>query len=576
MPHCISKPIHTMRKTSIFFSICFIISQMAFSQSSLESLLLQINENIQQVQTGDATTDQSLDFDKEQAWKITFNSTLNPKKGDPKQTAYHLNLSDIDKNTVRYNTKKDLIFVQLYTKRQQAFIKTYKDGELQNYSSQLQIKATDVDNAKLLVDLIKQSLDIEVSQQYPEFNNYNEAMDWLQEQITTVEIGQDQLEQTWKTDADNPLVCELSTLERSKKEPQTHRQLFNLADFGKHTISLEVKGKLLFIRAKVRRSEKLIEHWIEAKKDKYESEIDIHMNDIDVARSVLYVLEYLIGQAEEQLANNTLDELSLNQILTELSTSIQTVEFSKSTVEQSASASCLVQLNRTKTSEKDPELSSSVFHLGDIKPNAVDISISGDKIAVKLKTASNEKLIQMSKEGIAQSYTNNTSIWATDVENLRYLRQLLPIAIKGCSEELAAQTTVLEQNSEPATLVPLILEMIGDKTSDKNSLTQELTPLDNNCKWSFNSIITGGKSPTKELWEFNNSDLDLKSLSFSISKTDVFVEVATKHKEKIIKYYKNDEPDNYRESLKIWVKDIEQGRRLMTLWAQLIQACDDK
>lgn len=72
-------------------------------------------------------------------------------KGKETETMYRFSLSDIDDNTVRSMTKKDIITVQLLVEAKQKLIQKITDGgDKISYESELEFMATNAENGSQL------------------------------------------------------------------------------------------------------------------------------------------------------------------------------------------------------------------------------------------------------------------------------------------------------------------------------------------------------------------------------------------------------------------------------------------
>jgi hypothetical protein len=72
---------------------------------------------------------------------------------------YEFNLSDLNPNSVEYDIKGKELSIVLNTNYNAKVIKTYEDGELQNYTNKINIYANDIDLARNLILGLKESIE---------------------------------------------------------------------------------------------------------------------------------------------------------------------------------------------------------------------------------------------------------------------------------------------------------------------------------------------------------------------------------------------------------------------------------
>ncbi|MGB5553609.1 MAG: hypothetical protein WBM83_03045, partial [Flavobacteriaceae bacterium] len=68
---------------------------------------------------------------------------------------------DINRNNIRMEVSGNRVWVVLSTQSAQKSIKLFRNGEVQNYQSQLEIEATDIANAKEIMEIFKKIEDLD-------------------------------------------------------------------------------------------------------------------------------------------------------------------------------------------------------------------------------------------------------------------------------------------------------------------------------------------------------------------------------------------------------------------------------
>ena len=80
---------------------------------------------------------------------------------DQKSTEYiyEFNLSDINPNSLGYDISGKKLSVDLITNYNSKVIKIYKNGEIQNYSNQMNIYVADIEIARNIILALKESIE---------------------------------------------------------------------------------------------------------------------------------------------------------------------------------------------------------------------------------------------------------------------------------------------------------------------------------------------------------------------------------------------------------------------------------
>ena len=78
------------------------------------------------------------------------------------------------------------------------------------------------------------------------------------------------------------------------------------------------------------------------------------------------------------------------------------------------------------------------------------------------------------------------------------------------------------------------------------------------------------KGSQEEIFEFNFTDLNPKSIQYDIGSKTLAVSFETKFKEDIIKYYKDGEIENYQDGFELSLANIEKARNVILVFNQII------
>jgi len=196
------------------------ISQIIFSQStSFNSKLNQLSNALENVENGKSMFD--LSISSPALGVATFTDIETTKKGKVKDATYEFNFADIDINTVRYITSKDIIKVQLIVKQNQRMIKFTKDKEEISY-------------VKELIPISNQITENRLS-----LKGYDDSLNWLIKNVFSVELEDEKIEQALIKENSYPASVALTNTNVKSKSVSKKTYKFNFTNINERGISLK-------------------------------------------------------------------------------------------------------------------------------------------------------------------------------------------------------------------------------------------------------------------------------------------------------------------------------------------------
>jgi hypothetical protein len=242
---------------------------------------------------------------------------------------------------VREQTQKDLISVAIAARNKQKLIKVYKNELVQPYNEQAAIIAKDIDNARAMAEIIKKAIPLaeKVMASRLKLSGYDAMVAWLVGNVKDVSLGEksvkqslakseDQLVEKCKSAYKEPFGNHLATtsgyLRKEIKEvsldeltvKQTlepvdgdnnkykftvievnakgsgaeHLYEFNLSDINPTSISVDVKGKWMYVVLETDFKGRIIKYYKDGKIQPYASGLQFAINDVEVSRNVASAL----------------------------------------------------------------------------------------------------------------------------------------------------------------------------------------------------------------------------------------------------------------------------------------------
>jgi len=121
-----------------------------------------LSSTIGEVAEGDTRYEQALELLNREMSAITFKKIISePKK--TRELVYEFSTRDLNKNNMNIEVSGNRVWVELFTKSNQKSVKLYENGKVQNYQYRIDIEATDVVNAKEIVERFKKLEDLDTN-----------------------------------------------------------------------------------------------------------------------------------------------------------------------------------------------------------------------------------------------------------------------------------------------------------------------------------------------------------------------------------------------------------------------------
>ncbi len=561
-------------KTLNLLFLLFAIFVNIFSihaNTELKDNLTALSEAIQTVKTKNATYEQVLEWDENRPYKLSYTVVEIDKRDREEEAKFVFNLADFNVNTVRWADEKDKIVVTLTADNRQKSIKLFEDGEQQNYIDRFQIVAKDADNGRTIEELFREAIPIgtKLSEAELQLNSFEERKDWLVKNIVDFSIEEANYEQFIETKEAHPSLLQYSLTTPKGKYSQQEKWLWNMADISPQSIQLEVKNKEVFVEMKTHRNQKFIQYFEENQLDNYTNSLQIYAPEIDIARHLMVVLKDLAEESEKKKEAQLKIPSTEGEILQFLQENIKDVSENENQYKQEFEAACLTSLQTTGT-EKDKAIDDLLtFHLADLDEKELEVDVRGTSIWIKTQTRNKQPLIEVKENDELEGYEKDFVVRASDVENAKALIMALEVATKSCKENL--QYSIPEGGASEQ--YNWLSENIPSFRLEDTEYSQSLEKMeDASCKWEFNRTLTD-KDSEEEIFQFSLKDIDPQQIDFKISRKELGIYIETNDNEKLIKYFKDGEPDDYQDDFLIYASSIEQARNIIESFKRAIEDC---
>jgi len=558
-----------LKHTILFVFLAFAISLQAQTEASLKELLATLKEQIGKVETSKDTYEQSFSYEEAKPWKVKVTVTEVDKKGREEAHEYYFNLSDLDKHTIKINSNKNEQTVKLGIDNRQDFIRYVEDGEPQNYTDELEIWATDIDNARKLEEALEAVI-------LPAKEAWEKAMHipgspdvlkaWLEKQVQDVTVDGDELLKQ-KLTFDSGINDRLRIDVEDVDDDETSAYDFSLADLNPRKTKIEVKGEDIFIEAETKKSRKFIEFYEEGELKSLENSLVIYVKEVDAGRQLISVLDSLIRYGESELEKRLPNPSNLDEGLKLLAAQISSFQDSERRLDQELKAASVThyKVKETELDDGEEELNEYFFAFGDLNAKDVEIDAGKNEIYVEVKTKGNNKYIQHMEDGEPENFTSSIEIYAESIENARMIEPLL-------------EYVVTEAGNIPVEVEDWNWLKEAVKSSSTDEVSQQIQIQEgesSECKLNLTRVTIDDDEQEEEIFEFNVYDLNDKKIEIDISGDEVGLSLETVGGEDIIKYYEDGEP-GFTDDFTIRFDNLELAKIAKVTMEKIAEGCKDK
>ncbi|MDW3211317.1 MAG: hypothetical protein R8N23_15685 [Reichenbachiella sp.] len=544
----------------LFFSLLFVTNTSFAQQQEFNQLFSQLEQAIGTVETSKYKYEPELLFEHTSVIKYSYTKTST--KGTANSYAYELNIADIDPYTVRESTERDLIVVNIKIKNSQDLIKTFQDQEVKSYTEELQIVASDINNARKIREIIEKAIPIaeKIMLNKLSLNNYNEMLDWLANNVKDATYSDETYAQSLQPDPQYAGKVNLSIVETGRSSKQADYS-FNLADININTVRFDISGSEFGLEFETKRKHKLIKYAEDGESKPFIDDIVIKTNNVEEARDLQTVLTLIIPEAEKQVEASFPKFNNKEEALAAVSSGTKVLTYGDNTFEQTFNADCLAEYVITEISESKSEKKQHNFNWIDINDKVIDYDISGSKMYIELITNKKQKLMKVIENGEVDPYDESFKLYCEDAENARQLQYAIKKSIELCRKSYrpAVPSTSLKAKIDWLTGAVKEVREGDDTYSQSLSLVEE----GDLKKFKFTKIEIDEKGSSEHIYEVNFADLNERNIDFDISGRSISVVVETNFKEKIIKFYKDGEIQNYEDEFTIHANNVEESRNLI-------------
>lgn len=211
------------------------------------------------------------------------------------------------------------------------------------------------------------------------------------------------------------------------------------------------------------------------------------------------------------------------------------------------------------------------LNLADIDPRLIRWETSRSSITVQLKVKGGDDFVQFFENGEVKGYESEIEIEAVDIDNARAMVESLKAA-----QPLAAGLYEREHMSEAledyGAMLAWLEENIRDAELGKKSRRQELRRDEANADYVQFSIGEIDEKGGGSQWRyfFSLADLNVAALDYTAKGQDLFIEIDTRQKQRVIDVVENGEPQNFSNSVQFFFSEVDRARQAMRVFRAII------
>ena len=523
-------------------------------------------ENIGKAQDDDVQWVQSLSKG-EKGYLAVINAESRNNKGEQENFEYVFDLSDINPMAINLKVTGKSLSIEVPTREGENYIELNSREDGKTFTEEILIYADDIENARQIV----YALSYLVTNTMPEraqWGGYIEALDFVKANLGEVKIKDDIYHNSIEYEASPSGIVDLTVNETdSDGESEEVIYSFYLADINDKlnldvsksdiTIQMQTKNKKDFIRET--KGENLIG---------YDSDLEFHATNMDLARDIINAFEQAIGNSEEEIeVFTTVEKVNfwLAENFAPLHKEGETYEQKLEVFEENENQ-LVFEMKFTKDESEVTE-TKYIIYPEDIRLDEMKIKVSGGRLNVVLETG-NGKFIKNFKNGENQNFTNDAVVYFFD-----------PIIAKNflAAIRFLTENSMVENRSEMSkedAIAFLTDNMPNIEHSDKKQDQILEIEDEGTCKLSFTRLETDDDGQRNEyIYEFTASDIHPGNSKLTVKGKLIEINLGTDGGDKLIKPYKNGEVIDFDNEFSIYADDVVHAKKILAAYAALSEAC---
>ena len=398
------------------------LAENNFVDFSADELEAQLENNINDLTVNDEEYLQSLNKAPLQDDVLVYELT---DQDEGEVLEYYFHPADLDEDKVAFDTDDTFVILSLQTNGKDDLIKVVENGEVDEYTDEIEIIMQNLEQAREMVYLWKKYIQRFENETVAFIEGVKDAsleqtLAFIPEQIGEVAVNQDVFQQELSIEENSDFgfgyILKYEVNEVSENEINTYR--WNMADIDPNEIKFDIDKTLVEVILTVDDDLDLIQNWENDEMEGFENEVSIYVNTIEDAKRLVNAFRHFAGILIKSEDAFTLPETAegLADYLQEL---VQEVVIDDDRYEQSfefrEGNPCLGLF----ASVDDDDEMVYEWNFTDLDRREIEFDTKGDEIIINVETSGSRKLIEVLENGETDDFENEFEIRANNIEEAR-------------------------------------------------------------------------------------------------------------------------------------------------------------
>ena len=524
-----------------------------------------LSNELKTVESGKYQYSQKIQVNQPGVVSLELNKTA-LKDGETSTMSYEFNLADIDINTVRTVTEKDIINVQLFVDKKQNLIRVMENGEKIYFKDEIFLQASDIENGRAIEELIKTSIPVaeKITESRLSLTTYDEHIAWLSKNIKDVNLIKKQYAQSMSGFGDYPGKIEYKVSENNGKSAKNEVFQFNASTINPNSLLFKVDGEVLSVALETSRKLKTIKYFKEGEQQNYTSNIKVVCESVELARDFQIVMKELIALSKTKFKNSLQKVSSITDGLNIINKITDEVIVNENKTSQNLDGDCVVIFKQDFENSSKNSINEYIFNFKDLNKNSVNYTTKGQEVLLTVNTKGGKDFIKHTEDGEQKNFDKELMLYTSEVEDAIVVKNAIQEVIELCNKQDKEYKNLSKTEKLEVLKTQLKKITINDVTYEQNMKSDA-----EGLSMSYKKTKITAKKSIETISDFNLKDINPSSITMETSGRNVTVTATTYYMDKIIKFYQDGEIKNYQNKIEIEANDIENARRIKILLAAI-------
>lgn len=525
---------------------------------NLKESLDKVKSHVKEIQLDKSSVNQQFSYEPATPFDVKLTVTTTDSKGKSSEELFVFNLVFFDKNFVKRIASDKMMKIEMQAAQNLKVVEHTKNGEKQNYESEITLLTNNIDDARELEKFLKDAIPAaktawEASIKLPK-DDLVQLSAWFEQHLT--DFGM--LKQSIKK-ASNTKDRAVLTVEKPDGKKTTENQYeWSWGDLIENNLAVNINGKEISVVAQTQNKNEFVRISENGNVKEYDKEIQFYMPTPSDAKVLAMAIQKIIPLARKELQARIPKPSSSADGFKQLKDLVGDFSVNISDFKQKIDATCVTSyvVNSTIKGKSKEEIYG--FNFGDL--GTYKLNISRELVKISASTTDNKKFVSLSNNGTLQNYDNGVDFYVADIEKARYLLAILPVISQGC-----------KQAPKPETFDWLVQKV---KNANLQGYSQELAFQEDGskCKLKLTVSEASSKKTVETVYEFNLYDIEPKAITLDVSGKLIYVNSGTVNREKFIKSFKDGKP-SFTNELPLILDSLEDAKKVNVTLKALVETC---